>query len=67
MGIAPEHIPHIFDRFYRVSASRNARGVGLGLAIALEITHAHGGRIRVESEAGKGSSFIVQIPTELRH
>ncbi len=62
VGIAPEHIPHIFERFYRVSQSRSSRGAGLGLAIALEIAHAHNGNIEVESEAGKGTTFTVQLP-----
>ena len=60
-GIAPEHLPHIFDRFYRVDESRSTSGIGLGLAIAREIAHAHGGDIVVESQLGKGTTFIVQL------
>jgi heavy metal sensor kinase len=51
VGIAPEHLPHIFDRFYRVDESRSTEGIGLGLAIALETARAHGGDIAVESTA----------------
>jgi heavy metal sensor kinase len=64
-GIEPEHLPHIFDRFYRVDKSRASRGAGLGLAIALEIARAHGGTIRVNSEIGKGTKFVVQFPGSL--
>lgn len=61
-GISTEHLPHIFDRFYRVDQSRTARGAGLGLAIALEIARAHGGRIEVNSTVGKGTQFTVFLP-----
>jgi heavy metal sensor kinase len=61
MGIAPEHLPHIFDRFYRVEASRTASGVGLGLAIALSVAQAHGGTISVTSEIGTGTVFLVKL------
>lgn len=63
-GIPPEHLPHIFDRFYRVDAgrSRDAGGVGLGLNIAKWAAEAHGGTITVQSEVGKGSVFTVQLP-----
>jgi heavy metal sensor kinase len=60
-GIPPEHLPHIFERFYRVdkSRSRTDGGVGLGLAICQRIAQMHGGRIEVESEVGMGSTFTV--------
>jgi heavy metal sensor kinase len=60
-GIVPEHLPHIFDRFYRTDDSRTTSGTGLGLAIALSIAQAHGGSIRVESKIGQGTIFIVQL------
>ncbi|HWQ12923.1 MAG TPA: ATP-binding protein [Roseiflexaceae bacterium] len=67
-GIAPEHLPHLFDRFYRVDAgrSRGQGGSGLGLAIAQRIAQAHGGAITVESAVGVGSTFTVWLPTEAR-
>jgi heavy metal sensor kinase len=64
-GIAPEHLPHIFDRFYRVEESRTLRGAGLGLAIAKEIVNAHGGKIEVQSKIGKGSVFTVSLPKQI--
>jgi heavy metal sensor kinase len=60
-GIAPEHLPHIFDRFYQADKSRSTRGAGLGLAIALEIARAHGGTIEVHSEVGKGTTFSLRL------
>jgi heavy metal sensor kinase len=63
-GIAPEHIPHIFDRFYRVDSgrSRKAGGFGLGLAISQWAVAAHDGSIRVTSAPGAGASFTIDIP-----
>jgi len=63
-GIPEEHLPRIFDRFYRVerSRSRGAGGTGLGLAIAKHIVEAHGGRISVTSRPGQGSIFRVALP-----
>jgi heavy metal sensor kinase len=63
-GIPAEHLPHIFDRFYRVDSgrSRDAGGVGLGLNIAQWAAQAHGGRIAVESEIGKGTTFTLCLP-----
>jgi PAS domain S-box-containing protein len=61
-GIAPEHLPHLFDRFWQ--AKRGAgKGLGLGLAIAKGIVEAHGGRIWVESRVGAGSTFLFTLPT----
>ena len=64
IGISAEDLPHVFDRFYRVEASRSRDkgGSGLGLAIARAIIHAHGGTIGVSSEPGKGTTFTVRLP-----
>ncbi|MDI6770783.1 MAG: ATP-binding protein [Anaerolineales bacterium] len=62
IGIPAEHLPHIFERFYRVDASRSSRGAGLGLAIAAQIVQGHRGRLEVQSEAGKGTRFTVHLP-----
>ena len=66
VGIAEEDIPHLFDRFYRVAKDRNRQtgGTGLGLAIAKDLVHLLHGTIRVESEVGIGTSFIVTLPKE---
>ena len=63
--IAPEHLPRLFDRFYRVDRARqrpDSEGAGLGLAICQAIVHAHGGHIRVQSQAG-ATRFVIDIPT----
>lgn len=64
IGIPAEDLPKIFDRFYRVdrARSREKGGSGLGLAIANWIAEAHGGRIQVQSQVGKGSTFTVWLP-----
>jgi heavy metal sensor kinase len=64
-GIAAAHLPHIFDRFYRVpgnDCSSPERGLGLGLSFVAWIAKAHGGSVRVESTPGTGSRFIVSLP-----
>ncbi len=63
-GIPPEHLPRVFERFYRVDASRSREdgGTGIGLAIARSVVEAHGGHIHAESEVGKGSVFSFDLP-----
>jgi two-component system phosphate regulon sensor histidine kinase PhoR len=63
-GIAPEHLPRLFERFYRVDKgrSRELGGTGLGLAIVKHIAQAHGGHVTVESTLGKGSIFTLHLP-----
>lgn len=63
-GIAPEHLPHIFERFYRVSNERSqrVRGSGLGLFICRGLVEAHGGKLWAESRAGEGTRFSFTLP-----
>jgi two-component system, OmpR family, phosphate regulon sensor histidine kinase PhoR len=67
-GIAPEHLPRIFERFYRVdkARSREAGGTGLGLAIVKHMVQLHGGSVTVVSEAGEGSVFTIHLPVRNR-
>jgi signal transduction histidine kinase len=63
-GIPPEHLPHIFDRFYRVDSgrSRDQGGSGLGLNIARWIVESHGGSLTAESTPGSGATFTARLP-----
>lgn len=63
-GISAEHVPHLFERFYRVDKARSRAfgGAGLGLSIVKTFTEAHGGSVEVRSEVGRGSTFIVRLP-----
>lgn len=67
IGITEEHIPHIFERFYRVDKARGRSegGVGLGLAIGTWIAEAHGGSIGVANIPGEGTTFTVDLPGDL--
>lgn len=62
VGIPPEHLPLVFERFHRVDGSRSGGGSGLGLSIARQIADLHGGDIEVESTPGRGSSFRLLLP-----
>ena len=61
IGIPAEHIPHIFERFYRVESARSSGGAGLGLAIAQQIVQAHRGEINAASKVGEGTTITVQF------
>ncbi len=61
-GIAPEHLPFLFERFYRVPAQSGKRGTGLGLFICRQIVQAHNGQISVETAPGKGTVFRIDLP-----
>jgi two-component system sensor histidine kinase BaeS len=65
-GIPAEHLPYVFDRFYRAdpSRARQTGGAGLGLAIVRQLVVAHGGTISVTSEPGQGSTFTFTLPTQ---
>lgn len=70
-GIPPEHLPHLFERFYRIDKARsqagdqlNSSGAGLGLSIAQWLAQLHGGRIEVASQVGRGSIFTVWLPLQ---
>jgi two-component system, OmpR family, phosphate regulon sensor histidine kinase PhoR len=62
IGISKEDLPHIFERFFKADKSRSQSGSGLGLAIAKHIVQEHGGKIWVESQEGKGTTFGIDIP-----
>ena len=62
VGIAPENLDKIFERFFRIGAVENVEGGGLGLTVARKIADNHGIKISVESTLGKGSTFTLTIP-----
>ena len=62
-GIAAEHLPHLFEKFFQVPGARAGGGAGLGLAIAREIVRAQGGEIDVASQPGRGTTFTFTMPT----
>jgi two-component system phosphate regulon sensor histidine kinase PhoR len=63
-GIAPEHLPRLTERFYRVDVadSRQQGGTGLGLALVKHVLNRHGGRLSIESTLGAGATFIMHLP-----
>jgi signal transduction histidine kinase len=69
IGVAPDALPRIFERFHRIEGvkSRTVEGSGIGLALVRELVHIHGGDIRVESEPGKGATFMVSLPLGSAH
>jgi two-component system, OmpR family, heavy metal sensor histidine kinase CusS len=61
-GIAPEHLPRVFDRFYRAESSRGSDGAGLGLALVKSIIDLHGGSAKIQSEIGRGTTVKLRFP-----
>jgi len=64
IGIPPDELPHVFNKYFRATAAHGFQGTGLGLTISKAIVEAHGGSIGVESVAGRGSQFSVLLPLE---
>ena len=64
IGIPPEHLPHVFERFYRVdrSRTRSTGGTGIGLAIVKELVQAHGGQVAITSMPGSGTTVSLTLP-----
>lgn len=62
VGISPEHLPHVFERFYRAESSRAGPGTGLGLAVVKHIVEAHGGRVVADSRPGLGTTVRLTLP-----
>jgi two-component system heavy metal sensor histidine kinase CusS len=63
-GIPPQHLPRIFDRFYRAESSRSSQGTGLGLALVKSITDLHGGSVEVASEVNRGTTVTLTFPAK---
>ena len=63
-GIAPEHLPHVFERFYRAPAARGAPGSGLGLSIVRQVAQAHGGRVLAATPDGGGTLVTLELPVD---
>jgi two-component system, OmpR family, heavy metal sensor histidine kinase CusS len=63
-GIPPQHLPHVFDRFYRTDSSRSSQGTGLGLALVKSITDLHGGSVEVASEVNRGTTMTLTFPAK---
>ena len=63
-GITPEHLPRVFDRFYRVDSSRSSDGAGLGLALVKSIVDLHGGSAKIESEVSRGTTVTLTFPKQ---
>jgi two-component system heavy metal sensor histidine kinase CusS len=61
-GISPEHLPHVFDRFYRAESSRSSDGAGLGLALVKSIVELHGGSATIESDPSRGTIVKLKFP-----
>ena len=61
-GIDPEHLPHVFERFFKTDSARSQPGTGLGLSIARHVIEAHGGGISAASDLGIGSKFVFRVP-----
>ncbi len=62
-GIAPEDLPHVFERFYRGAGAEAGSGSGIGLAVAAELVDAHGGTIEARNRPEGGAAFIVRLPS----
>jgi signal transduction histidine kinase len=65
VGISPENLPHIFERFFRCDHSRSKSGAGLGLSLAKALAQAHRGEIQVNSRPGQGTTFTVILPVSV--
>src|SRR5437667_8683239 len=64
-GIASEHLPRVFDRFYRAESSRGSDGAGLGLALVKSIVELHGGSVNIQSEIGRGTTVTLSFPKQM--